>query len=252
MGFARPVEVAVVLAAGLGSRLSAHWDEQPKGLFPVDGETLVGRSVRLLRDVGVERVVLVAGHLAPAYHAFARECSGVEVVENPDYATTGSMASLAVALPRLEGDFLLLESDLFYEPRALSAVLDHGADDVLLASGPTGAGDEVYVSAVDGRLRGLSKQRDELDAVVGELVGILRVGHDLARDLGERFRAFVARNGHGRMAYETDALVAAAAHRPVAVCLVDDLLWGELDDERHLRRLREELLPAWRRREAAG
>jgi 2-aminoethylphosphonate-pyruvate transaminase len=50
--------------------------------------------------------------------------------------------------------------------------------------------------------------------------------------------------GRAMFDYETDALVAAARARPVACRLVGDLLWAEIDDERHLERARERVYPA--------
>jgi 2-aminoethylphosphonate-pyruvate transaminase len=244
----RGIETAVILAAGMGRRLGALARELPKGLVPLGGVPLVERSLTALRARGVRRVVLVAGYRAEAYHRLARAWSEVEVIENKEFATTESMASLACALEVVEGDFLLLESDLFYEPRALDAVLGCAAPDVVLASGPTGATDEVWVEAEAGRVRDLSKDPSALRAVSGEFVGILRVSRPLAELLGGAYRVFQREHGHGRMAYETGALARVAARHPVELCLVPDLLWGELDDEVHLRRLRREVWPAFQRR----
>ena len=240
---------AIVLAAGMGSRLRSVWSDLPKGFVEIGGETLVDRSLRLLRARDIERVVIVAGHLARAYHDLAKREAGVEIVDNEAYAETGSMASLARALEVVDEDFLLLESDLFYEGRALDGLLESGHPDVLLVSGPTGATDEVWVEAEDGWLRGLSKQREDLGQVVGELVGLLRVSRELARDMRWAFERFEASHGHGRMAYETDALVEAARHRPVRIHLISDLLWGEVDHEAHYARLREEIGPRCRAKE---
>ena len=65
--------------------------------------------------------------------------------------------------------------------------------------------------------------------------------------LGERVRAaallvtlpaeFVARHGHGRMDYEMGALIAVAGRTPIAVVVVPDLRWGEIDDERQYARV---------------
>ena len=105
---------AVVLAAGMGSRLQDIWPDLPKGFIVIGDETLIERSIRLLQLRAVARIVIVAGHLGDAYHELAKRLPGVEVVHNPDFASTGSMASLARALDEVDEDFLLLESDLFY------------------------------------------------------------------------------------------------------------------------------------------
>ncbi len=236
---------AVILAAGMGTRLRGVFSDLPKGFVEIGGESLIARSIRLLQERGIRRIVIVSGHLGAAYEALARETPGVEVVENSAFATTGSMASLACALESVKEDFLLLESDLFYEERALDVLLAGDEPDVLLASGPTGATDEVWIEAPDGYLRGMSKDPGALGEVYGELVGIVRISRLLASSMAEAYADFVDKHGHGQMAYETDALVAAASRRRVALRLVADLLWGEVDYESHYLRVRDEIWPRW-------
>ena len=236
---------AVILAAGMGTRLKSVFSDRPKGFVEIGGEGLIHRSVRLLQERGIERIVIVSGHMGSAYEALAREIPGLEVVENAEFATTGSMASLACALKDMNEDFLLLESDLFYEERALDVLLEDSAPDIFLASGPTGATDEVWIEAPDGYLRSMSKDPAELGEVYGELVGIVRISHPLAREMLAAYEGFVEENGHGQMAYETDALVEAVANRPVALRLIPDLLWGEVDYEHHYLRVRDEVWPLW-------
>ena len=240
---------AVILAAGMGTRLRGVFSDRPKGFIEIGGESLIARSLRLLFERGIERVVIVAGHLGQAYHALAESDPRIRVVDNADFASTGSMASLAIGIEAIEqGDFLVLESDLFYEERALDALLASPDRDALLVSGPTGATDEVFVDAPAGRLLGLSKDRAALGAVCGELVGLLRCSEALGERMCEAFSRFERTKGHGQMAYETDALVEVAGSWPVAICLVPDLLWGEVDYEQHYLRVRDEVWPAWRAR----
>jgi choline kinase len=235
---------AVILAAGLGTRLKGMAGPVPKGLIVLDGEPILARSLRLLRQRGVRRTVIVVGHLKEAYQAFAAGQPDLQLVENAAYADTGTMASLACALPLVREDFLLLESDIVYQGRALDTALAHPSPDVVLGSGPTAAGDEVWLEAPAGRLVAMSKDRSTLGSVAGEMVGICKVSAPLATLLGSRFAEHVTRTGHGRMSYETDALVQAAAVRALAVPIVSDLLWGEIDDGSHLSRVRDRVLPA--------
>src|SRR5262245_66276250 len=65
------VRHAIVLAAGRGERLRSVVDDRPKGLVEIDGETLVARSLRLLRAAGIDAVTIVAGHRAGDYLRFA-------------------------------------------------------------------------------------------------------------------------------------------------------------------------------------
>lgn len=238
MTVARPY-TAVILAAGEGRRLAGVWD-RPKGLLSFGHETLIERSLRLLRLRGVRRIVVVTGFQAEAYSSALGD--GVEIVTNPEFATTGSMASLARALQVVQEDFLLLESDLAYEARALDALLEHESADVVLASGPTGATDEVWIDAPGGRVRGLSKEAAK-EARHGEFVGLSRISAPLAGLMMDAFRRFTAASGHARMSYDSDALPEAAAVRPVSLLVIPDLRWGEVDDAFHFVRVRDQVWP---------
>jgi choline kinase len=235
---------AIILAAGMGTRLRAVVDDRPKGLIEIGGQSLVGRSVSLLRSAGVRRVTIVAGYSADAYQRFARETEGVDVVLNDAFASTGSMASLAIGLDAVgPRNVLVLESDIAFEARALKTI-QAGPPNATLMSGPTDAGDEVWVSAPNGRLAAMSKQRADLPSVAGEFVGITRLSAPASAAMRFAFERFTASNGHGRMDYETGALVEVAARHPMAALLIPDLCWGEIDDERQYARVVGEVWPA--------
>jgi 2-aminoethylphosphonate-pyruvate transaminase len=237
----------VILAAGMGLRLRPAVPDVPKGLLTLGGRPIVGRSLRLLRDAGVERIVIVAGYRAEQYVAYAAGEPDVSVAVNERFAESGSMASLAVALARSDlarEPLLIVESDLVYESRALTALLDAPGDDATLLSGPTGAGDEVWVWAPEGRLVAMSKRVHGLPGVTGEFVGLTRISAATAAAMVAAFEALARARGDDRVDYETDALVAVAGTRPIAAVLVPDLLWGEIDDERQLERVRRQVWPA--------
>jgi 2-aminoethylphosphonate-pyruvate transaminase len=238
------VRHAIILAAGLCARLRSVIDDRPKGLIEIDGESLVGRSVRLLRDSGIEDITIVAGYRSEYYAQFAAGQPDIHFVLNDRFETTGSMASLAVALDHVHSDVLVLESDIVYEARALSALLQSEATDATLISGPTRAGDEVWVYAPQARVEAMSKIVHELPAITGEFVGITKLSARAATSMCRAYEQFVDRNGHGRMDYETDALIAVSRQFPIAAVLVSDLCWGEVDDERQLARVVDQVWPA--------
>jgi choline kinase len=243
---------AVILAAGCGTRLRQVVDDRPKGLIEIDGESLVGRSVRLLRDAGIEQITIVAGYLSDHYRRFAIGRPGVRIALNEAFETTGSMASLAVGLECVQGDLLVLESDILYETRALTAILAAAPVDSTLVSGVTGAGDEVWVDAPGGTLRAMSKVRSDLPGSIGEFVGITRLTASTAVAMRKVFRKFVEAHGHGRMEYETGGLVAVARDVAIQTIVVPDLCWGEIDDERQYARVVGSVWPVVRARPPEG
>ncbi len=87
----------------------------------------------------------------------------------------------------------------------------------------------------------MSKRREDLGAVTGELVGISRVSAALFARMQRIAAAAFTRSL--RFDYETDCLVAAGREQPIPCVLVPDLVWGEIDDPAHLARVRERVYP---------
>ena len=138
----------------------------------------------------------------------------------------------------------MLESDLIYESRALDVLIGHEYSDAVLLSGPTGAGDEVFVEAPTGLLVNMSKDRSKLGSVAGELVGISKISRGLFALL--KHMAAEAFESTLQLDYETDGLVAAATSWEIACPAVSDLIWAEIDDPGQLERAREHVLPRLR------
>ena len=218
----------------------------PKGFLRLGDRPIIEESIARLLEVGVRRIVIVTGHMAGFYHALqARYPDVVQLVHNPYYADSGSMYSLYCARRYVREDFLLLESDLIYERQALTTLLEYPEDEdnVVLLSGFTKSGDEVFVETNSGYLVAMSKDRDSLGPhVAGELVGISKISQRLYRVMLQK--AFERFHTTRHIDYETDCLVAAARVIPVNCHVVEDLAWSEMDDERQLIRARDKVYPA--------
>ncbi len=236
------ISTAVILAAGRGTRLAGAGLDVPKGLVEIGSETLVGRSVRLLQQRGITDVLLVTGHQASLYEAFAATRQGVRCLYNPNYSAMGSLESLCCALNVAAKPFLLLDSDILYESRGLDALLKESAENAALISSPTGSGDEFYAWA-DGsqNIHYFSKSiADKLEGPTGEHVGILKLGVPLQG-------AMLAR-AHGKLRREPmvpyeSLLIELLPEHPMKNAFVYNLLWSEIDNEEMLVTARNVVWP---------
>lgn len=236
------VRMAVILAAGTGTRLGETGRLMPKGFLQLGGRPIVEESVMKLQKAGIQTVVIVTGHLRDRYDALADNYPGfVRTVHNPIFATSGSLYSLACARADLTEDFLLLESDLIYEQHALDVLQDQPRGGILV-SGPTRAGDEVWVEARDGRLWDMDKDPDRLDSSpLGELVGLSRITRSFFSALMEY--ALPKLHKDPMRDYEVHGLVKAARKHPLPCHLLPDLLWAEIDDDDQLENARTRVYP---------
>jgi len=252
---AAKIELAVILAAGQGIRLGALGEEIPKGMIRVGEQPILEESIGRLRHAGIRRVLVVTGHLAGQLAALSQRAPGiVQLAHNERYEKGGSLSSLVCALAQVQEDFLLLESDLVYEQRAIDTLVGQEPGNRILVSGETRAGDEVWVEtsgeAGGHGLVAMSKKRDRLGPhVLGELTGISRLCAASIPALLACARDLAARGGPHD--YE-DALVALARVAPVRVHRIEDLVWAEIDTPAMLERVRREVYPAIARAEAAA
>lgn len=238
------VKTAIILAAGMGTRLKELGKLSPKGFLKLGEKPIIEESIQRLTSFGIERIIIVTGHLSEFYENLqSRYNNQIVTIHNPRYADSGSMYSLFCARELIDGDFLLLESDLIYERQALAVALDFPQDNVILLSGQTNAGDEVYVETSGEKLVAMSKNKSELgNQIAGELVGICKISQALfermLQEANLRFESSL------KVDYETDALVAASQSYPVYCTVISDLLWGEIDDGNHLSRAKDKIYPA--------
>ena len=234
------IRQAVIMAGGLGSRLGGRTAAMPKGFIEIGGLPIVERSIRKLFAAGVEEIIIGTGYCAGWYQKLAEKYSALRLTHNSNYAGTGSMGTLACCAPLVTGDFLLLESDLVYDAIGLHALVNESRRDVILASGATASGDEVYLeSDAEGRLQKHSKKREDIAAVAGELVGVSR----LRKKTLDLMTAHYTASGDPRMEYEAAlSAVSAGGTADIFIRKIEYYLWREIDDDAHLA-LAERIYP---------
>lgn len=227
----------------MGVRLKDRGMRTPKGCICLGEKSIVEESVLRLLAVGVERIVIVTGHLAEQFEPLQDHYrQTVQLVHNPYFEDSGSMYSLYCARHSVDEAFLLLESDLVFERRALTSCLEFPNDNVVLLAGFSKTSDECFVETRNGSLVAISKNRESLGAGLrGEMVGICKISRSLFSAMLETAEQRFAKTLH--VDYETDCLTAVARDVPISCPVVEDLVWCEIDDESHLARAQSEIYP---------
>ena len=179
---------AIILAAGMASRLRPLTLTTPKSLLKVGERSLLQRSMDALIANGVREFCIVTGYLHEMIEDFVKEqyADSIKVtfVYNKVYETTNNIYSLWLARPFAEGEeVLLLDSDLLYDPQIVTRVLAADAPNVLtLIRHELGEEEMKVVTDAQGSIREISKTCNPADAA-GESLGIEKMGREYTRAL---------------------------------------------------------------------
>lgn len=236
---------AVVLVAGLGSRLGPRSERQPKCLTEVCGRTILDNALEALAGAGVTAATLVTGHLEGTVRAAIGENGPlpVDYVHNARFATSGTAYSLLLALRHLTGtarDLVVAEGDVYFEPALLRDFLACRPEPAMAVSPYDPRLDGTFVD-VDARGRvSTCVHRDARAAGFDprRLFKTVNVYHLPAPFVRGTFlpvlEEFIARAGATATleAFLDRALLPAT---PVRAWTTNGHRWWEIDDERDLR-----------------
>ena len=117
-------EVAILMAAGLGSRMRPLTETVAKPLVKVNGTPLIETVIAALEKRGVSEIYVVTGYKAEQFDALAERHPYVRLVHNAEYAIKNNISSVAVVADKMSSsDCFVCEADLFL-PRADVLVRD--------------------------------------------------------------------------------------------------------------------------------
>lgn len=190
---------------------------------------MVVRSIETLISCGIDRIIIGTGYLRKAYEELAKQYPQIECCFSPRYAETNSMYTLYNCREMIGNeDFLLLESDLVFERRAITALMECKHPDVMLITPVTKFQDQYYVeSNNEGILTNCSVNKDELN-YKGELVGIHKLSagfyHKMCADYEKKVDELP------KLGYEYQLLYMSQHISPVFVLCEEGLKWYEIDD----------------------
>ena len=225
---------AVILLAGMGSRLAGLTATTPKSLLPMGETTILEQMITKLTRHGVSSIVVICGYLQEVierYLATTFPSVDITIVRNSEYATTNTGYSLLRAREQLEGKtFIKLDGDVVFAEQILErlvlapggfsyACVDHTAVDAEVI--------KVQCSE-DGLVLRIGNDVPVADAV-GESIGIERIDERSTPALFATLDAMMNEPSNHQNYYEVayDAIVRAG--EPFKALDITGSPWVEID-----------------------
>lgn len=232
------MKTAVILAARKERDSDLPYPIKPftKGLCLMD------RTLNILRDNGYSNIIIVVGY---RHELFAKyKADDVNIVINNDYEFTASMGSLALCKNVINEDFLLVESDTFYESSVVQELTAIETGNCLSMTEESGSGDECFVETKNGFVTKITKDRHRVCNFEGEMMGVTRISYDT-------FLRLIGAWEHSTnpyLNYEYLLMdVTDTIDRPYIK--FKNVIWGDVDCQEDFKRLKNELYRALRRKE---
>lgn len=169
------VSKAIILGAGLGTRLATLTEKKPKSLLRINDKTILKHQIECLNKAGIEDITMIIGHMADKIKQFCEENSlNIDFVFNPNYSETNNLYSLHLAKSHFEGGFISLNSDVMFEKTGLDKLVNSIGEINLLVEPKDCSKEDMKVSLRKGKkIDKVSKNLDRRE-VYGEFTGMAK------------------------------------------------------------------------------
>jgi choline kinase len=171
---------AVILAAGIASRLRPLTDNTPKCLLKVGDKNILELTIDNIIANNIEEVIIVTGYLQEKIKDFVAEKYpqlNVTYIYNEVYNSTNNIYSLWLAKESLSNEeMLLMDSDIIFDKEIITKLLASGYNNCLALKRHNVQDEEIKVKAdKKGRVLEIGKEV-KLNEAIGESIGIEKFG----------------------------------------------------------------------------
>ncbi|MDP8230536.1 MAG: phosphocholine cytidylyltransferase family protein [Candidatus Gorgyraea atricola] len=242
---------AIIIAAGIGSRLNPLTSNKPKCMLEINDRTLLQHQIEALRGAGIDRIVLIKG-----YKKEMINYPDLVYYINDDYKNNNILHSLFYAEKEMNNAFIAAYSDIFYTKDIVERLLESKEDISIVVDidwkgyyegrtdHPISEAENVIFDA-DNNVVKIGKILPDEDAVHGEFIGMMKCskkGALIFRKYFNRLKEIYKgrpfqRAGVFEKSYLTDIFQDMADCGVKINCVIIEKGWAEIDTVQDYKRI---------------
>ena len=114
---------AIIVAAGLGSRLKKHTENLPKCMLDFGGKTLLQRQLQVYNECGIKDITVIRG-----YKKDKINYKKLNYITNPDYKDNNVLNSIFYAEKVINGNVIIAYSDILFDSSVVKRLSESDHD----------------------------------------------------------------------------------------------------------------------------
>lgn len=245
---------AIIIAAGMSTRLNSLTSDKPKCMLELNGKTLLGHQIEALKSAGIDRIALIKG-----YKKEMISYPGLIYYINDSYQNNNILHSLFYAEKEMNDEFIAAYSDILYDKTVVKRLLDNKEDISIVVDidwrgyyegrndHPIEEAENVIFDANNNVVK-IGKILPDKDAVHGEFIGMVKCSKKGALIFKQHFnmlKKIYSRKPFQRApvfekAYLTDIFQDMADCGIKINCVIIEKGWIEIDTVEDYERARNE------------
>ena len=249
---------AIIIGAGMGSRLGSLTNNLPKCMLEFNGRALLEHQIFALKNAGIERIAMIKG-----YKKEMINYPDLTYYANDDYRNNNTLHSLFYADKEMNDEFIASYSDILYDENVVKRLLDSNDDISIVVDidwrgyyegrteHPIEEAENVIFDANNNVVK-IGKVFPDKDAVHGEFIGMMKCSKKGAHVFKKYFnrlkQIYSGKPFQGasvfEKAYLTDMFQDMVDYGVDINCVIIEGGWVEIDTAQDIERAREEFFPS--------
>lgn len=225
---------AIILTAGVGSRIRPLTDNTPKCLLQVAGQPILKRMIDNLKAVGLNEFIVITGYMADTVQKYIKDNYpdlNVTFIHNDRYEETNTGYSLFLTRDAVGDDsFVKLDGDVVFEAAVIERLIKDPNENCLAIDKNIHL-DKEEVKAQIGEGNQILKVGKTLDARMahGESIGIEKVGKETGKVFYEILQRDVVEKEKWQEYYDDSYTTLVEEGHPFYAVDISGLKWVEID-----------------------